>query len=139
MVSETKNPALKALITVIAVGMSLYHLNIAWTGGYEFVFQRSLSFLFGVILVLLVYRHEEKTILGKLGTGALCVLTVFALGYPAIATDYFNSRLYYVDPLKVEDYVLGSIAIILALEVARRTINTALPLIVIFFLFSTFL
>ena len=45
MVSETKNPALKALITVIAVGMSLYHLNIAWTGGYEFVFQRSLSFL----------------------------------------------------------------------------------------------
>ena len=138
MVSETKNPALKALITVIAVGMSLYHLNIAWTGGYEFVFQRSLSFLFGVILVLLVYRHEEKTILGKLGTGALCVLTVFALGYPAIATDYFNSRLYYVDPLKVEDYVLGSIAIVLALEVARRTINTALPLIVIFFLIYTY-
>ena len=138
MVSEIKNPALKALITVIAVGMSLYHLNIAWTGGYEFVFQRSLSFLFGVILVLLVYRHEEKTILGKLGTGALCVLTVFALGYPAIATDYFNSRLYYVDPLKVEDYVLGSIAIVLALEVARRTINTALPLIVIFFLIYTY-
>lgn len=138
MVSETKNPALKALITVIAVGMSLYHLNIAWTGGYEFVFQRSLSFLFGVILVLLVYRHEEKSILGKLGTGALCVLTVFALGYPAIATDYFNSRLYYVDPLKVEDYVMGSIAIVLALEVARRTINTALPLIVIFFLIYTY-
>ena len=138
MVSETKNPALKALITVIAVGMSLYHLNIAWTGGYEFVFQRSLSFLFGVILVLLVYRHEEKTILGKLGTGTLCVLTVFALGYPTIATDYFNSRLYYVDPLKVEDYVLGSIAIVLALEVARRTINTALPLIVIFFLIYTY-
>ena len=138
MVSETKNTALKALITVIAVGMSLYHLNIAWTGGYEFVFQRSLSFLFGVILVLLVYRHEEKTIFGKLGTGALCVLTVFALGYPAIATDYFNSRLYYVDPLKVEDYVLGSIAIVLALEVARRTINTALPLIVIFFLIYTY-
>ena len=138
MVSEIKNPALKALITVIAVGMSLYHLNIAWTGGYEFVFQRSLSFLFGVILVLLVYRHKEKTILGKLGTGTLCVLTVFALGYPTIATDYFNSRLYYVDPLKVEDYVLGSIAIVLALEVARRTINTALPLIVIFFLIYTY-
>ena len=64
--------------------------------------------------------------------------TVFALGYPAIATDYFNSRLYYVDPLKVEDYVLGSIAIVLALEAARRTINTALPLIVIFFLIYTY-
>ena len=79
------------------------------------VFQK-ISPSFGVILVLLVYRHEERTILGKLGTGTLCVLTVFALGYPTIATDYFNSRLYYVDPLKVEDYVLGSIAIVLALK-----------------------
>ena len=88
MVSETKNPALKALITVIAVGMSLYHLNIAWTGGYEFVFQRS-SFLFGVILVLLVYRHEERTILGKLGTGALCVLDCFRAWLPSYCNRLF--------------------------------------------------
>ena len=138
MISETKNPALKALITLIAVGMSLYHLNIAWTGGYEFVFQRSLSFLFGVALVLLVYRHGERTLWGRLWTVVLCLLALLALGYPVLATDYFNSRLYYVDPLKTEDYILGSIAVLLALEVARRTINTALPLIVIFFLIYTY-
>ena len=80
MTSETKNPALKALITLIAVGMSLYHLNIAWTGGYEFVFQRSLSFLFGVALVLLVYRHGERTLWGRLWTVILCLLALLALG-----------------------------------------------------------
>ena len=138
MVSETHNPALKSLITLIAVGMSLFHLNIAWTGGYEFVFQRALSFLFGVALVFLVYRHGERTLWSKLWTAVLSVLTLLALGYPVLETEYFNSRLYYVDPLKIEDYILGSIAILLALEVARRTINTALPLIVAFFLIYTY-
>ncbi|MBO23548.1 MAG: permease, partial [Rhodospirillaceae bacterium] len=138
MVSETHNPALKALISLVAVGMSVYHLNIAWTGGYEFVFQRSLSFLFGMALVFLVYRHSDNTIWGKLGTAALFILTLLAIGYPVLETDYLNSRLYYVDPLKTQDYILGSLAVLLALEVARRTINTALPLIVVFFLLYTF-
>jgi TRAP-type uncharacterized transport system fused permease subunit len=55
------------------------------------------------------------------------------LGYPALMADYLNSRLFYVDPLKMQDYIFGTIAILITLEVARKTINNALPLIVLFF------
>ena len=65
-------------------------------------------------------------------------MAIIAIGYPVIGAGYFNSRLTYVDPLRIEDFILGPIAMLLALEVARRTINTALPIIVIFFLIYTF-
>jgi len=138
MTEKTDHWTIKSLVTVLAVGMSVYHLNIAYTGGYEFVFQRSLSFLFGITLIILVYRHSDQTVWGKLLTALLFVLAVLSIGYPVIETDYLNGRLFYVDPLKAEDFILGSIAILLTLEVARRTINTALPLIVAFFLFYSF-
>ena len=138
MTDKSEHWAVSTLITIIAVGMSLYHLNIAWTGGYEFVFQRSLSFLFGVVLVILVYRPKDGSIFSNASTVILFVLAILAIGYPVMETDYLNGRLFYVDPLRPQDFVLGSIAILLALEAARRTINTALPLIVVFFLIYTF-
>ena len=138
MTDKSEHWVVSTLITIIAVGMSLYHLNIAWTGGYEFVFQRSLSFLFGVVLVVLVYRPKDGSVFSNASTVILFVLAILAIGYPVVETDYLNGRLFYVDPLKPQDFVLGSIAILLTLEVARRTINTALPLIVVFFLIYTF-
>ncbi len=130
--------ALRFMVSAIAVGMSVYHLFVAYTGGFEFVFQRSLSYLFGASLIILVYRHSERTLLGKGTSLLLFVLVVVAIGYPVLDTDYLNGRLFYVDPLRTVDYVLGPIAILLTLEVTRRTINTALPIIVALFLIYTY-
>ena len=107
MTENTDHWTIKSLVTVLAVGMSVYHLNIAYTGGYEFVFQRSLSFLFGITLIILVYRHSDQTVWGKLLTALLFVLAVLSIGYPVIETDYLNGRLFYVDPLKTKDFILG--------------------------------
>jgi len=138
MTDKSEHWAIRYLITVLAIGMSVYHLNIAYTGGYEFVFQRSLSYLFGVALILLVYREQENSFGGKLFAILLFMAAIASIGYPVLMSEYMNSRLFYVDPLKTEDYILGTIAILLTLEVARRTINLALPLIVVFFLFYTY-
>lgn len=136
----TEHPKyLRLLITPLAVGMSLYHLHLAWTGGYEPIFQRALSYLFGLTLIILVYRQGSDDKPGSwLITGALFLAAIAAIGYPVLESGYFLDRLYYVDPLKTIDLILGSVAILLTLEAARRTINTALPLIVVFFLFYTF-
>ena len=138
MAEDNQPRALAILITVIAVGMSAYHINIAWTGGYEFIFQRSLSFLFGVVLVLLVHRPKDGSLRSTILTTLLVLVAIPAIGYPVMEADYMNARLTYVDPLKSQDYVFGIVAMLLALEVARRTINLALPLIVLFFLIYTF-
>lgn len=128
----------KYLITVIAVSMSLYHINIAYTGGYEFVFQRSLAYLFGVSLIFLTFGVKESSLGKKILSILLFIVSIVVLGYPALMADYLNSRLFYVDPLKMQDYIFGTIAILITLEVARKTINNALPLIVLFFLLYSY-
>jgi TRAP transporter 4TM/12TM fusion protein len=133
---KSENLLQRYLVTAIAVAMSIYHLNIAYTGGYEFVFQRSLAFLFGMSLIFLT--SQTNNLISKSVSFFLFLLTIISIGYPVLMTDYLNSRLFYVDPLKIEDYILGSIAILLTLEITRRTINTALPLIVLFFLVYTY-
>jgi len=127
------------LITPLAVGMSVYHIYIAYTGGYEPIFQRALSYLFGLSLIFLVYRDSSDRPINRVTTAMLFLLAVVAIGYPIVQNDYILDRLYYVDPLRIEDIVLGCIAIALTLEAARRTINNALPLIVLFFLVYTLL
>jgi TRAP transporter 4TM/12TM fusion protein len=135
---NSKNISFKFFITAIAVSMSLYHINIAYTGGYEFVFQRSLAYLFGVSLIFLSYGEQESSLGKKILAIFLFMISLIVLGYPALMADYLNSRLFYVDPLKLQDYIFGTIAILITLEVARKTINNALPLIVVFFLIYSY-
>ena len=71
---------LSILITPLAIAMSLYHIHIAWTGGYEPNFQRSLSYFFGLALIFLVYRNENEQPINWLLTGALFLLAVVSIG-----------------------------------------------------------
>ncbi|MCG8509932.1 MAG: hypothetical protein MI741_11960, partial [Rhodospirillales bacterium] len=48
------------LISIIAVGMALWHIHIAFTGGYESTFQRTVTYLFGMSLVFLVVRDRNE-------------------------------------------------------------------------------
>ncbi|MGY9001079.1 MAG: hypothetical protein ACKVIK_14275, partial [Rhodospirillales bacterium] len=85
-------------------------INIAYTGGYEFVFQRSLAYLFGVSLIFLSYGEQESSLGKKILAIFLFMISLIVLGYPALMADYLNSRLFYVDPLKLQDYIFGTIA-----------------------------
>ena len=126
------------LITVIAVGMSIYHLLIAYNGGYEPLYQRTLTYIFGLSLIFLVYPVNRPLPQRLVIDGILFALAVISVGYPVLFTDYFLDRLAYVDPLMPIDLILGVIVILLTLEAARRTINNALPLISLFFLAYTY-
>jgi TRAP transporter 4TM/12TM fusion protein len=126
------------LISILAVGMAVWHIHIAYTGGYESTFQRTVTYLFGMSLVFLVFRdRNEKG--WRLGVSVILFFaTVAALSYPIFSLDYFLGRLFLVDPIRTEDFIFGTIALFVTWEASRRTINNALPAISAFFVAYTY-
>jgi TRAP-type uncharacterized transport system fused permease subunit len=59
VIQEDKN-LIDYLVTLIAIGMSIWHIHLAFTGGYESTFQRSLTYLFGMPLIFLVFRDRTE-------------------------------------------------------------------------------
>ncbi|HBK80062.1 MAG TPA: permease [Nitrospinae bacterium] len=137
MADIAKRRPIDWLIGAVAVGMSYYHLDIAYTGGYEPMSQRALSYMFGVTLIFLIGISEDRG-WRTWASGIFLLLALLSVGYPVFFTDYFLDRLLYVDPIFPIDYVLGISAILVSLEATRRTINITLPLISLFFLAYTF-
>ena len=127
--------ALDLLIAAIAIAMSLYHIWIAYSGGYEPVYQRSMSYFYGLTLIFLIYVPESgwRRYLGF----ALAVVAAVVLYYTAESSMRFVRRMRFVEPLPPLDIVAGTVVILLTLEAARRTINNALPIIGAFFIFYT--
>ena len=124
------------------VAMSIYHIHIAYSGGYEPMYQRCVSYLFAVTMIYLIHpgRAAAKGRPGGviLWVGTL-VLAVASVGWLLWNYDYFLERFPYVDPPTRTDLFFGTAAIILVLEACRRTINLALPLISLAFLVYTYI
>jgi len=138
MIIEKNKSPVDYLITIIAVGMSVWHIHLAFSGGYESTFQRTVTYLIGMSLVFLVFRDRNET--GwRFGLSAVIfILAVAAFAYPVLNLDYFLGRMFLVDPVRPADLFFGSVALLLTWEAARRTINLALPLISFTFVAYTY-
>ena len=55
-----KRSPLEHVIFFMAVLMSVFHVQVAYSGGYEPIFQRALSFLFGMILIFLIFPISKS-------------------------------------------------------------------------------
>ena len=133
MSDKKERTPLDWLVLAIAVGMSVFHIQVAYTGGYEPLFQRALSYLFGMSLIFIIYRKPAGGRWRAVVSAVVCLLAVASISYPILNTDYYLDRLHFVEPLKPMDLILGTVALVLAFEAARRTINLALPMISLFF------
>jgi TRAP transporter 4TM/12TM fusion protein len=128
--------ALKAIIAVIAVGMSVYHLTVAFIGAPQALFFRSTHLLFAVTLIFLLYpgfRRRE----GARASWPELIWIAIAVGttlYVWVNHDHLLTRFVYVDdPTRIE-LVLGFAFTILVLEATRRVIGLPLPATAIVFL-----
>ena len=145
--------ALKGLIAVVASGMSVYHLTIAFIGAPQQLFFRSTHLLFALTLVFLLYPSFRKKPAGgirddaggMLGAGQdtpiaswwdwlLIAASFVTIGYVWVNHEYLLTRFVFVDDPTQAELVLGGIFTLIVLEATRRIIGLALPITAIIFL-----
>lgn len=146
---------LKGLIAVIAIGMSVYHLTIAFIGAPQQLFFRSTHLLFALALVFLLYpSFQAKKREGAIrddaggvisGEGApqpiaswwdwtLIALSCVTIGYIWLNHEHLLTRFVFVDDPTQIELVLGTIFTLIVLEATRRIIGLALPVTALIFL-----
>ncbi|MBU2054022.1 MAG: TRAP transporter permease [Proteobacteria bacterium] len=121
---------LKTSLLVLAVGMSSYHLVVAYIGPPEAFFFRGTHLLLALVLTFLIHPRfgrrgaEQPSLFDYL----LVALSLVTIGYLWLNVGYIYDRFVFVDDLRTTDLVFGAIFIVLVLEATRRVIGLALPI-----------
>jgi TRAP transporter 4TM/12TM fusion protein len=123
----------KYIVTAIAVTMSLFHLYTGIFGSLAALKQRSLHFLFVLVLVFILYPNKkasakEENI--RLYDHVLIILSFLPIIYIFNNYEYISFvRYHFITPLLTVEKVLGALTIFLLLEAARRTVGIFLAVI----------
>lgn len=121
---------LKAIVMVIAILMSIYHLYAGAFGAPEAMMHRSIHLAFTLVLIFLVsIVSGEKQTKRKIGIDiVLLMLTLLSMGHLFVNYEDVVTRIPYVQSLTNWDFVMGVILTLLLLEASRRVIGWALPI-----------
>ncbi|HSC95459.1 MAG TPA: TRAP transporter permease [Burkholderiales bacterium] len=145
---------IKISIALIAVGMSVYHLTVAFIGAPQQLFFRSTHLLFAMVLVFLLYPGFRKQVKpegavrddagGTLGAAppphaswidlAFIAATAVTVVYVWWNHEHLITRFVFVEDPTDTELVLGFIFTALVLEATRRVIGWALPATALLFL-----
>ncbi|MCR1897787.1 TRAP transporter permease [Irregularibacter muris] len=121
------------IITLMAIAMSIFHLYTSAFGTLLAVKQRALHLVFTVALGFLIYPFSKKASKNKIPfyDYILCALGVTVFGYLIINFQGIVAKGGQADSI---DLIFGSLAILLILEVTRRSVGPELPIVAIIFL-----
>ncbi len=126
----------KGLVPVFTLALALYNI---WTGYFGYpnpLFHRSLNLLFAFVLVFLLfpldYRRRSGTIL-RLVDLLLAAASVVVFLWPVLYYPEIETRLGLLEPLTPAQWALGIGAILLILEVCRRTVGWVFVGVLVFF------
>ena len=127
--------AVAAVVTLVAVAMSLFHMYVAAFGPPEAFIFRGTHLLFALTLVYLLYPFRRE------GSAAWRIvdLTLLAAGwgfilYLFLNYNYIINRIIYIDDLTLWDKVFAVLCVVVVLDATRRVIGWALPITAIVFL-----
>jgi TRAP transporter 4TM/12TM fusion protein len=121
-------------ITVVGLGMSLYHLYVAFFGSPDAQIFRSTHLVFALVLAFLMApRLSRKEGTPGIGDLAMVVASILACGYQLWAKDYIDDRMIYVDDLVMGDWIFGGLMVVLLLEATRRLMGLVLPITALIF------
>ena len=128
--SEQSSTIKKRVILWLAVLMAAYHLYFATIGFLTEMSWRAGHLIFAAVLIALT-RPSRRDHTGMLLDGVLILATLVSGFY--IIIEYPNMSLRMGAPL-VSDIVMGTICVLVVLEITRRTMGLPLVLIALAFL-----
>jgi len=121
--------ALKAVVSLVAIAMSLYHMYVAAFGPPEAMIFRGTHLLFALTLVFLLYPSRAEGGLAWRTLDALLMLAGWGLVLHIFWNyEYYTNRIIYIDELTAADKFWAVVAIAIVLEATRRVLGWALPL-----------
>jgi len=120
--------------------MAIFHLYTSGFGRFPALQQRSIHLAFTLILTFFIYPIRKGT---ESGRWSMLINTIYSLGALAVCGNIAFYIYYVLFERAGEstnlDIVLGSILIILVIEMTRRVMGWALPIITIVFIAYGFL
>ncbi|MBN1106846.1 MAG: TRAP transporter permease [Deltaproteobacteria bacterium] len=127
---------IKALVAIIGIGISSFHLYTGGFGVFDAFLQRTVHLMTLMSLAFLLFPTkkawpQEKSALIDLPLALLCL----AIGaYLVYHHDRLVTREWYWGPMTTLDVILGVATVLLSLESARRVVGPALPIIAVIFI-----
>ena len=127
--------ALKALVSAIAVAMSLYHMYVAAFGPPEAMHFRGTHLIFALTLVFLLYPSRPGGGFGwRVLDFVLIALSWAFVLHIFVNYEYYTNRIIYIDELTLADKAYAVVAVLIVLESTRRVLGWALPITALVFL-----
>jgi len=125
--------------SIIAIAMAIFHLYTAGFGRFPSLQQRSIHLAFALSLIFLIYPARKNT-KSKILSG----FDISAIVFSILSCGNITFVVYYLLYERAGaatniDIVLGSILILLILEMTRRIMGLALPIITVIFIAYAFL
>ena len=127
--------ALKWVIAIVAIAMSLYHMYVAAFGPPEALIFRGNHLLFTLTLVFLLYPLKPGGGIGwRLADAALLAASWAFILHIYLNYEYITNRIIYIDELTTLDKIYAWLAVIIVIEATRRVLDWGLTITVLAFL-----
>src|SRR5690625_3316771 len=122
---------LKILITILAIGMAVFHLYTAFVGPYTALLQRSIHLTFGIVLGYLIFMEQSTSKWKNTWYILVCLLSLFSSLYFIFEFEAIVQRFGSPNTL---DLIVGFLLIVLVIDFTRRTAGKVLTGIALLFL-----
>jgi TRAP transporter 4TM/12TM fusion protein len=127
--------ALRAVVALIAIAMSLYHMYVAAFGPPEALIFRGTHLMFALSLVFLLYPSRPGGGAGwRVLDGVLLLAGMGIVLHIFVNYQYYTNRIIYIDELTFADKAWAIVSVLVILEATRRVLGWALPLTAMVFL-----
>ena len=129
---------LKTVSVFLAIAMSTFHLYTAYFGSLLSVRQRTAHVIFAFVLGFLLYPANEKKKKNRASIidYLFIILTVVVFGYLFAFPEEIALK---AGSMTSIDMLFGALAILITLEITRRAVGAALPIVAIVFLLYAYL
>ncbi|HYD57818.1 MAG TPA: TRAP transporter permease [Burkholderiales bacterium] len=130
-----RTTVLRVVVALIAIAMSLYHMQVAAFGPPEALIFRGTHLMFTLALVFLLYPWRRGGAIGwRIADGVLLLAGLGLVLHIFFNYEYYTNRIIYIDELTLADKAWAVVAVAVVLEATRRVLGWALPITALVFI-----